>query len=85
MDYKIIKLDGKNPIINYNCCLCKHNMALNIHGVLIGSQICHLLCYRNNLKRQSKNYKLIHERLEKEIAELEPYSKEMICESLEIN
>ena len=83
MKIEIIKLERGNSLLNYNCCMCKHNMALNSHAVAIGSQICHLICYKNIIKRQMNNLDMEKLGLECELAMLEPYKKEMICESLE--
>ena len=72
----------KDIFANDKCTKCGQKFILNRYMIHNGLCSFHLTCFKKYSEERIKKYEEGITLIQKEIEELKPYSKDMICESL---
>ena len=80
--FKILLQTDKNPDRYTHCWVCSKKITSGNHYIIYGSGKYHLSCFNTYGKKLSKKWESFKKNMDNNIIQLEPYNKEMICESL---
>jgi hypothetical protein len=80
-----IKLAIRNDVRTFlpSCSKCLKEIKNKGIYISYGNYIYHIDCFRTHAKTMIENYAKYKKEAQEHLNKLEPYSKEMICETLE--
>jgi len=76
---------NNNPNDIWKCSKCLTSIKNKGLYISYGNYIYHIKCFKEHAKIMITNYAKYKKEAQEHLNKLEPYSKEMICESLEMN